>query len=135
MYLQGSLVLWDSRTVHAGAPPIENRANPDRWRYVIFVSMTPAIWANEVDMKSKQEAFKKLRITRHWSSDGFSMFKPCRKNPMNITILPDVAKTKTARLLAGDIVYDFKDGAPNGKEGLSKPEWSKEPSWALDLKF
>lgn len=101
MSLQGSLVLWDSRTVHAGAPPIENRANSDRWRYIIFVSMTPAIWANEADMKSKQEAFKKKQISRHWSSDGFSMFKlklkPCKKNLLSITILPDVAKTKNAR--------------------------------------
>ncbi|XP_045210096.2 uncharacterized protein LOC123561653 [Mercenaria mercenaria] len=39
---KGGMVLWDSRLVHANAQPKEGRTNPGRWRYVVFVSMTPA---------------------------------------------------------------------------------------------
>ncbi|WAR01995.1 hypothetical protein MAR_008553 [Mya arenaria] len=54
---KGGLVLWDSRLVHDNAQPLEGRENPGRWRYVVFVSMTPAKWASLADMDLKRDAF------------------------------------------------------------------------------
>jgi len=48
---KGGIVLWDSRLIHANARPLEGRKNPGRWRYCVFVSMTPAIWASKEDMR------------------------------------------------------------------------------------
>lgn len=124
---KGGIVLWDSRTIHDNTPPIAKRPNPDRWRFVVFVSMTPAIWASEKDMKFKKDAYRRMLLTTHWSSQGLKTFKEYienkrKRNYVNVSIdhLPDVAKTQEARLLAGDEHYDFDDGRPNGP---AAPKW------------
>lgn len=124
---KGGIVLWDSRTVHDNTPPIAKRPNPDRWRFVVFVSMTPAIWASEKDMEFKKDTYRRMLLTSHWSSQGLKTFKEYienkrKRNYVNVSIdhLPDVAKTQEARLLAGDEHYDFEDGRPNGP---AAPKW------------
>ena len=118
------MVLWDSRTVHDNARPTLGREHSDRWRFVVFVSMTPARWASHKDLAVKQEAYSKLRITTHWSSQGLKMFGDYdeKKNQDIDTInaLPDIAKTKQARILFGIEQYDFEDGSPNGHD---PPKW------------
>ena len=114
---QGGMVLWDSRLVHDGAAPKVDRANKDRWRFVNFISMTPAIWANEDDMEKHKLGYETLRCSRHWSSSGFSLFPESRPlRGKSIEELPDIAKSKEARLLAGDLRYDFTDGKSNGPD-------------------
>ncbi|XP_048764556.1 uncharacterized protein LOC125672352 isoform X2 [Ostrea edulis] len=124
---KGGIVLWDSRTVHDNTPPISKRPNPDRWRFVVFVSMTPAIWASEKDLEFKADAYRRMLLTSHWSSQGLKTFKEYKdgqrkRNYVNLSIdyLPDIAKTSEARLLAGAERYDFEDGNPNGPEA---PKW------------
>lgn len=124
---KGGIVLWDSRTAHDNAPPIATRANPDRWRFVVFVSMTPAIWANEKDMAFRKDAYQRMLLTTHWSSQGLKTFPEYKgnkrkRNPVNVSIdvLLEVARTQEARLLAGDKRYDFEDGKPNGP---AAPKW------------
>lgn len=124
---KGGIVLWDSRTAHDNAPPIATRANPHRWRFVVFVSMTPAIWANEKDMAFRKDAYQRMLLTTHWSSQGLKTFPEYKgnkrkRNPVNVSIdvLPEVARTQEARLLAGDKRYDFEDGKPNGP---AAPKW------------
>ena len=112
---QGGMVLWDSRLVHDGAPPSMDRKNKDRWRFVNFISMTPAIWAEHKDMAEHKLGYDTLRCSKHWSSSGFSLFPNYRKFPgQTIEELPDIAKTDEARQLAGDLWYDFADGESNG---------------------
>ena len=60
---KGGMVLWDSRTVHMGAPPKAGRQNPGRWRYVVFVSMAPAIWALPADLALKKTCYDVLCIS------------------------------------------------------------------------
>lgn len=118
---KGGMVLWDSRLVHAGAPPIFGRDNPDRWRYVSFVSMTPAMWASTIDLAKKAEGYRNVQCSNHWSSQGFKYFSSGPSTPHDIKTLPDEAKTTQARQLIGEIPYDWNDGSPNGPE---------DPTWA-----
>ena len=114
---KGGMVLWDSRTAHAGAPPKMGRRNPGRWRYIVFASMTPAIWAGLQDLEEKRKGYKTLGLSRHWSSSGFTLFKPSCKHKGTITQLPEIAKSQEVKLLCGMMEYDFSDGMSNG------PRW------------
>lgn len=123
---KGGMVLWDSRLIHANAHPLEGRKNPGRWRFCVFVSMTPAIWASDEDLKEKQEVYENAFMTTHWSSQQiiyFSTDTPILsaydvKYPKE---LPDIAKTREGQLLSGAVPYDFRDGEPNGDEYM--PKW------------
>lgn len=125
---KGGMVLWDSRLVHANAGVVKGRKNPGRWRYCVFVSMTPAIWATKEDLKVKREAYEKLYMTTHWSSQEVGYFKTHipSYSPSDVAYPrehPAIAKTREAKLLSGVIPYDFHDGQPNGDKFF--PKWSK----------
>ena len=124
---KGGIVIWDSRTVHDNTPPSRDRSDSDRWRFVVFVSMTPAHWASEEDIRFKQDAYRKMLITSHWSSQNLKTFKPFNINmrkrghsEISIQKLPDEARSEDARRLSGVEPYDFDDGLPNGPD---KPKW------------
>lgn len=61
---KGSLVLWDSRTVHCGVEPDRNRLHK-KLRAVIYVCYMPRVLCNAKDLKKKQKAFYEKRTTRH----------------------------------------------------------------------
>jgi len=74
----GGMVLWDSRLVHCGVSPLPGRRNPNRWRYIVYVCMTPrSKCIPEVEAKRKQ-MFKDLVMTSHCAHDpqAFKMQKP-----------------------------------------------------------
>lgn len=64
----GSMVLWDSRTVHAGMEPIPGRpSEPEcKIRNVGYVCMTPRTCAMPKDIQKKRMAFENMRTTSHW---------------------------------------------------------------------
>lgn len=113
---KGGMVLWDSRTVHDNVKPEFGRPNKDRWRHVVFVCMTPAFWATPDDIATKQDAYNKLLLTTHWPSRGVGTFRPYPNESKTNLLkdLPDIAKTKEAKLLMGVEEYDFEDGLSNG---------------------
>ena len=119
---KGGMVLWDSRTVHDNCKPEYNRPHNDRWRFVVFVSMTPAMWARPEDLAKKYEAYEKLLITTHWASQGITTFKEKQVKHFTIDTQPEIARTIECRLLFGIEPYDFEDGEPNGP---------KEPQWDI----
>lgn len=61
----GSMVLWDSRTIHSGIEPVETRDNPN-FRCVIYFCYTPRIFASESTLHKRIDAWKNLRMTSHW---------------------------------------------------------------------
>jgi ectoine hydroxylase-related dioxygenase (phytanoyl-CoA dioxygenase family) len=61
----GSLVLWDSRTMHAGQEAVKGRADPN-FRMITYLCYTPRSRALPRDIKKKQEAFDNMRMTSHW---------------------------------------------------------------------
>ena len=126
---KGGIVLWDSRLVHANARPRQGRKNPGRWRFCVFVSMTPAIWASKDDIEIKRSAYNEALMTSHWSSQGVRLFdtRVPPVSPENVTYpsaVPDIAKSREAQMLAGVVPYDFKDGNSTGEE--LKPKWKDD---------
>ncbi|XP_046369742.1 uncharacterized protein LOC124144415 [Haliotis rufescens] len=123
---KGGIVLWDSRTIHDSVPPVHGRPNDDRWRWVVFVCMTPAQWATDEDKQKRACAYNNLQMTNHWPSQDTMLFKSRQKkhngDPMNcVDAIPQDGATFTARRLAAVEEYDFEDGQSNG------PGW--EPVW------
>jgi hypothetical protein len=61
----GSLVLWDSRTVHMGQEPRMGRLHP-KFRAVVYVCYLPRRLATEKELIKKRAAFENGRMTSHW---------------------------------------------------------------------
>lgn len=80
---KGSLVFWDSRTIHCGIEASKTRAVPNL-RAVIYLCYMPRSMCNAVNIKKKQKAFAELRSTTHY---------PCK-----IKLFP-----KTPRTYGGEI--------------------------------
>uniref|UniRef100_A0A6C0KUI6 Uncharacterized protein n=1 Tax=viral metagenome TaxID=1070528 RepID=A0A6C0KUI6_9ZZZZ len=62
---KGSMVLWDSRTVHSGRQALKGRAVPN-FRNVVYICMTPRALANEKALERKRKIFEDGRMTTHW---------------------------------------------------------------------
>jgi len=62
---KGSLVLWDSRTIHAGKEPDKTRKEQNT-RFIVYVCMTPRKLCTKTNLKKKQKAFEDMRMTSHW---------------------------------------------------------------------
>ncbi|KAK6175695.1 hypothetical protein SNE40_014096 [Patella caerulea] len=130
---KGGMVLWDSRTIHDNNKPQFGRPNSDRWRFVVFSCMTPAIWARAADIAKKRTAYKKMLMTSHWPSqevDYFDDFMPTHEDKIHtIKALPDIAKTQEVQQLSGVLEYDFEDDQSNGPEA---PTWITFEQIGLD---
>lgn len=61
----GSLVLWDSRTIHCGVEPIRKRPRGIQ-RCVAYVCYTPRRLITPALLRKKVKAFHELRTTNHW---------------------------------------------------------------------
>lgn len=61
----GSLVLWDSRTIHCGGNALKTRKEPN-FRLVVYLCYMPRHLASKKDIQKKQKAFNELRMTSHW---------------------------------------------------------------------
>ena len=61
----GSMVFWDSRTIHCGTEAIRKRKNHNI-RNIVYVCMTPKSLATPAYINKKQKAFHELRMTSHW---------------------------------------------------------------------
>jgi hypothetical protein len=62
---RGSLVLWDSRLIHCGVPPMKWRALPN-FRCVVYLCYQPRSGATANELKKKRAAFENMRMTTHW---------------------------------------------------------------------
>jgi hypothetical protein len=61
----GSMVLWDSRTIHCGSEPIKGRAQPN-FRCVAYLCYMPRHMATQKKIDKKIKAFNEMRMTTHW---------------------------------------------------------------------
>jgi hypothetical protein len=62
---KGSMVFWDSRTIHCGIEPFKQRQQPNL-RSVIYLCYMPRSLISNANLKKKKEAFNNLRTTNHW---------------------------------------------------------------------
>lgn len=63
----GSMVLWDSRTVHCESMPFKWRSLKN-FRNVVLVCMQPKQLCDEILIKKRINAFESLKTTSHWVS-------------------------------------------------------------------
>lgn len=61
----GSMVFWDSRTIHCGVEAQKGRRTSN-FRNVVYICMTPKNWSTPAMIRKKQKAFQELRTTNHW---------------------------------------------------------------------
>ena len=61
---KGSMVLWDSRTIHCGTEPLKGRLNP-KHRCVAYLCYLPRQTATPAAIKKRINAFETLRTTTH----------------------------------------------------------------------
>lgn len=62
---RGSLVFWDSRTIHCGIEPDKRRISQNL-RAVIYLCYMPRSICSKANLKKKQKAFQELRATCHY---------------------------------------------------------------------
>jgi len=62
---KGSLVFWDSRTIHCGIEADKKREIPNI-RLVIYLCYMPRKDCNNANLKKKQKAFNERRTTNHY---------------------------------------------------------------------
>ena len=80
---KGSMVFWDSRTIHMGTAPRMGRPNPDRWRFIAYVCYTPARLQSAADSKRKEFAFVNNLTTAHWPYSVKLCYDPLGDLPPN----------------------------------------------------
>lgn len=61
----GSMVFWDSRTIHCGTEPLRTRKEKNL-RNVVYICMTPRSLATEANLRKKRKALDEVRMTSHW---------------------------------------------------------------------
>lgn len=61
----GSMVFWDSRTIHAGQEAVKGRENQNI-RNVVYLCYMPRELASPTDIKKKISYFETQRLTSHW---------------------------------------------------------------------
>lgn len=99
----GSLILWDSRTIHQGVEPLRNRERANH-RTVVYVCMTPRKRAKDKDIRKKQKAFNEMRMTSHWPHKIKLFPKLPRsygKEMPEVNVSPPPVLTDLGRRLAG----------------------------------
>ena len=62
---KGSLILWDSRTIHCGIEASNKRQVPN-FRAIIYLCYMPRKLCSDVNLRKKQKAFNELRTTSHY---------------------------------------------------------------------
>ena len=99
----GSLILWDSRTIHQGIESKKDRKEQNI-REVIYVCYEPRRHATKKDLKKKQKAFNEQRMTTHWAANP----KLFPKNPRTyggpiptVNKLPRPVLSELGKRLAG----------------------------------
>jgi ectoine hydroxylase-related dioxygenase (phytanoyl-CoA dioxygenase family) len=60
----GSLVLWDSRTIHCGVEAEKSRIEPN-FRAIVYVCYAPRSKITATNIKKRQKAFEEMRATIH----------------------------------------------------------------------
>jgi len=64
---KGSVVFWDSRTIHCGTEAMRERTKPN-FRAVIYLCYMPRHSSTKKMIEKKQKAFTTLRTTSHWAN-------------------------------------------------------------------
>ena len=100
---KGSIVFWDSRTIHCGAEAMRERTTPT-FRAIIYLCYMPRTMSTPRMIKKKQKAFNELRTTSHWANKPTLFSKHPRTyggELMEHTVIEQPNVTDLGRKLAG----------------------------------
>lgn len=126
---RGSMVLWDSRTMHCGVEPLRERPDPNT-RFVVYTCYTPRVWATESMLRRRRQAAVCRRTSNHWPH-RFKLFAPnpypCPEPRIADTLLPPSPPVLTRlgkRLIgfAGDEEVNFCESVVRVAKGARKRE-------------
>jgi hypothetical protein len=91
---KGSLVFWDSRTIHCGVEANKSREN-QKFRAIVYLCYQPRELATAANLRKKQKAFNEMRMTTHWPAK----VKLFPKNPRTYgNPLPEITKIQSPNL-------------------------------------
>ncbi len=62
---KGSMVFWDSRTIHYGAESISGRKR-ENLRAVVYLCYMPRLMCSQINLEKKRKAYNELRTTNHY---------------------------------------------------------------------
>tara|TARA_B100001248_G_C27322876_1_gene427605 strand:+ start:106 stop:1077 length:972 start_codon:yes stop_codon:yes gene_type:complete len=93
----GSMVLWDSRTIHCGRECKKERVKPN-FRGVSYVCMKPRNLSTEKDLEKKRKAFEELRTTSHWPNKVKLFSKTPRTYGKDLPDINLISKPKVSKL-------------------------------------
>ena len=94
---KGSIIFWDSRTIHCGTEAMKRRPNPN-FRAVIYICYIPKYLYSERDKKKRRNAFLELRTTNHWGNKLFGKNPRTYGKPLpEITIINPPIITEVGR--------------------------------------
>jgi hypothetical protein len=108
---KGSVVFWDSRTIHAGQEPVKTREEPN-FRSIVYLCYAPRAQATEKALEKKIKYFEEQRMTNHWPHKitVFPKQPYTRGNPIpDMTSLPKPVLKPIGRYLAGYPVDEKED--------------------------
>jgi hypothetical protein len=66
----GSIILWDSRTIHQGIEASAARVE-ENFRMVVYTCLLPRSTFSKADLNKRQKAFDEMRLTNHWGTKLF----------------------------------------------------------------
>jgi hypothetical protein len=93
----GSMVFWDSRTIHYGREAVKGRTTTDHIRCIAYLCMTPRSLCSESMLTKRMKAFEDLRTTSHWPHKmKLNPTKPRTYGKPLQEIVPIVAPTLSA---------------------------------------
>lgn len=100
---KGSIVFWDSRTIHCGQEASKKRASPN-FRCVVYLCYVPKRYATAKTLEKKKKYFEEMRMTSHWPHK-VKVFNKLPRTYGNkipeINPLPKPVLTETGRKLVG----------------------------------
>lgn len=99
---KGSMVFWDSRTIHCGTEALAER-EMDNFRSVVYLCYQPRTFAKTRDLLNKQEAIKHLETMSHYpcAKRTFPKIPKARGDLPTVTPIPKPVLTPLGRRLAG----------------------------------
>ena len=93
----GSIVLWDSRTIHCGRECMKERKKPN-FRGVSYVCMKPRSLSTEKDLEKKRKTFEDMRTTSHWPNKVKLFSKTPRTYGKKLPVINPIDKPKLTEL-------------------------------------
>jgi len=111
---KGSIVFWDSRTIHCGCEALKERPNSNM-RAIVYLCYTPKNLITPALLRKKQKAFNELRTTNHWPHKPKLFGKSPRTYGGEIPLITPISKplvTELGMSLAG---FDEKPKIKNLK--------------------